>query len=125
RSVGGRESGPRPLPGGRNALRYVEIVTGRARQRGIGGNHEASARKRARTHLGATAFHWNSGDGVGLAASTPRKYGERRRGGSGSTRRTRCAGRRECAGPARTPPRAGLGRGTGPRAPGPIWDVRR
>src|SRR6185295_648300 len=36
--------------------------------------------------------------GVGLAASTPRRYGERRRGGTGSTRRTRCAGRREMCG---------------------------
>src|SRR5438132_4198875 len=53
-------------------MRYVEIVTGRARQRGIGGNHEASARQRAQTHLGATAFHWSSGV---VSASRPRRPG--------------------------------------------------
>jgi hypothetical protein len=50
-----------------------------------------------------------------VSASRPRRpgqYGERRRGGSGSTRRTRCAGRRECAGPARKRRGAEFGRGT-------------
>ncbi len=108
----GRESWRRDLGRGRNAMRYVEIVTGRARQRGIGGNHEASARQRAQTHLGVTAFHWNSGV---VSASRPRRpgrYGDRRRGGLGSLHPPNEM--RGLAGIVRVPP----GNGGGPNSGG-------
>ena len=53
-------------------MRYVEIVTGRARQRGIGGNHEASARQKSQAPPRNNGAFLELRCGVGLAASTPR-----------------------------------------------------
>jgi hypothetical protein len=56
-------------------MRYVEIVTGRARQRGIGGNHEASARQKSPAPPRNNGAPTELRCGVGLAASTPRSTG--------------------------------------------------
>src|SRR3712207_2813714 len=54
-------------------MRYVEIVTGRARQRGIGGNHEAKCSSKSLNPPRSNGVPLELRCGVGLAASTPRK----------------------------------------------------